>query len=29
LGKVYGIDILEENESILEIKSVDELHPIH
>ena len=29
LGKVYIIDILVENEIILEIKSVDELHPIH
>ena len=29
LGKVYVIDILVENEIILEIKSVDELHPIH
>ena len=29
LGKVYVIDILVENEIILEIKSVDEIHPIH
>jgi GxxExxY protein len=29
LGKVYVIDILVENEIILEIKSVNELHPIH
>ncbi len=29
LGKVCVIDILVENEIILEIKSVDEIHPIH
>lgn len=29
IGKVYVIDILVENEIILEIKSVDELHPIY
>ena len=29
LGKVYVIDILVENEIVLELKSVDELHPIH
>ncbi len=29
LDKIYLIDILVENEVILEIKAVDDLHPIH
>jgi GxxExxY protein len=29
LDKIYLIDILVENEVVLEIKSVDELHPIN
>jgi GxxExxY protein len=29
LGKVYVIDILVENEIVLELKYVDELHPTH
>jgi GxxExxY protein len=29
LDKIYMIDILVENQIILEIKAVDELHPIH
>lgn len=28
LGKVYGIDLLVENEIIIEVKSVDATHPI-